>query len=147
MSSVKRDVESGERTLYPTMLESPELRWSFIRKVYFIITFQLLLTIAVASVVVFFHPVANFFTNSKLGYALYIVLLFVPFIRTYSVLHNLVLVPFIRNTLIYYLFYFAVSCPLYAYHNQHPLNYFLLLIFTVALAFPIGLTSSFVSGT
>ncbi|KEH23815.1 hypothetical protein MtrunA17_Chr7g0260221 [Medicago truncatula] len=115
----KGDIESGGSTLYPTLLESPELRWPFILKVYSILTFQLLLTIAVASVVVFVHPVANFFVNSKLGYALYIVLLFVPFIT---------------------------SCPLYAYHHKHPLNYFLLLIFTVALASSIGLTWAFFSG-
>ncbi|KAG2402796.1 Protein LIFEGUARD 2 [Vigna angularis] len=29
----KTDLESGARPLYPMMLESPELRWSFIRKV------------------------------------------------------------------------------------------------------------------
>ena len=84
--SSKRDVESGERTLYPTMLESPELRWSFIRKVYSIITFQLLLTIAVASVVVFFPPIPRFFVSTTPGLVLYIVLIFIPLISTSSLL-------------------------------------------------------------
>lgn len=119
MSSVKRDVESGERTLYPTMLESPELRWSFIRKVYSIITFQLLLTVAVASVVVFVPPIPRFFVSSTPGLVLYIVLLFIPLITL---------------------------CPLYYYHKKHPLNYFLLLLFTVTSAFPVGLACAFVSG-
>jgi len=82
----KGEIESGGSTLYPTLLESPELKWPFIRKeVYSILTFQLLLTIVVASVVVFVHPVANFFVNSKLVHALYIVLLFVPFISTFYI--------------------------------------------------------------
>lgn len=119
----KGDIESGgggtERPLYPTMLENPQLRWSFIRKVYSIITFQLLLTIAVASVVVFVPPVSHFFVSSTQGLVLYIFLIFVPFITL---------------------------CPLYYYHQKHPLNYFLLLIFTVTLAFSIGLTCAFVSG-
>lgn len=101
------------------MLENPQLRWSFIRKVYSIITFQLLLTIVVASVVVFVPPIAHFFVSSTQGLVLYIVLIFVPFITL---------------------------CPLYYYHQKHPLNYFLLLIFTVSMAFPVGLTCAFVSG-
>lgn len=119
MSSVKRDVESGERTLYPTMLESPELRWSFIRKVYSIITFQLLLTVAVASVVVFVPPIPRFFVSTTPGLVLYIVLIFIPLITL---------------------------CPLYHYHKKHPLNYFLLLLFTVTISIPVGLSCSFVSG-
>lgn len=119
MSSVKRDVESGERTLYPTMLESPELRWSFIRKVYSIITFQLLLTVAVASVVVFVPPIPRFFVSTTPGLVLYIVLIFIPLITL---------------------------CPLYYYHKKHPLNYFLLLLFTVTISIPVGLSCSFVSG-
>ncbi|XP_058748724.1 protein LIFEGUARD 2-like [Vicia villosa] len=117
--SRKRDVESGERTLYPSMIENPQLRWSFIRKVYSIITFQLLLTVAAASVVVFVPGVAHFFVSSTHGLIIYIVLIFVPFITL---------------------------CPLYYYRQKHPLNYFLLLIFNVTLAIPIGLTCAFVSG-
>ncbi|KAK4256130.1 hypothetical protein QN277_009038 [Acacia crassicarpa] len=54
----KSDIEAGPCPLYPTMLESPELRWSFIRKVYSIIILQLLATIVVAFVFVFVfgHP-------------------------------------------------------------------------------------------
>ena len=77
----KGDVEGGgHRPLYPMMLESPELRWSFIRKVYSIISLQLLATIAVASVVVFVHPIAHFFVSSSAGLALYIVLIITPFL-------------------------------------------------------------------
>lgn len=115
----KNDVESGSSLLYPTMHESVELRWSFIRKIYAIVSIQLLLTIAVASVVVTVHPVTHFFTSTGLGLVLYIVIIITPFI---------------------------VLCPLYYYHQRHPLNYVLLGIFTLALAFAVGLTCAYTSG-
>lgn len=40
----------------------------------------------------------------------------------------------------------AVMCPLYYYHQKHPVNYLLLGIFTVSLAFAVGLTCAFTSG-
>lgn len=76
----KNDVEAGNRPLYPMMLESPQLRWSFIRKVYSIVTLQLLLTVAVASVVVTVHPISHFFATTRAGLALWIVLIITPFI-------------------------------------------------------------------
>ncbi|KAL0371268.1 UNVERIFIED_CONTAM: protein LIFEGUARD 2 [Sesamum angustifolium] len=115
----KNDVEVGARPLYPMMLESPELRWSFIRKIYTIVSIQLLLTIAVAAAVVTVHPIAHFFTTTGAGLALYIVLIITPFI---------------------------VLCPLYYYYQRHPVNYFLLAVFTVALAFAVGLTCAYTSG-
>ncbi|KAJ9188089.1 hypothetical protein P3X46_003482 [Hevea brasiliensis] len=115
----KSDVEAGARPLYPMMLERPELRWAFIRKVYSILSFQLLATIAVASVVVSVHPIANFFVSTGAGLALYIVLIIMPFI---------------------------VLCPLYYYHQKHPVNYLLLGIFTISLSFAVGLTCAFTSG-
>lgn len=76
----KSDVEAGARPLYPMMLESPELRWAFIRKIYSILTVQLLVTIAVAATVVSVPPIALFFVSSGAGLALYIVLIITPFI-------------------------------------------------------------------
>ncbi|XP_018856329.1 protein LIFEGUARD 2 [Juglans regia] len=113
------DLEAGARPLYPVMLESPELRWAFIRKIYSIITIQLLATIAVAAVVVSIHPIAYFFVSTGAGLALYIVVIILPFL---------------------------VLCPLFYYHQKHPLNYLLLGIFTVSLAFVVGLTCAFTSG-
>ncbi|OAY61634.1 protein LIFEGUARD 4 [Manihot esculenta] len=115
----KSDVEAGTRPLYPMMLESPQLRWAFIRKVYSILSFQLLATIAVASVVVSVHPIANFFVSTGTGLALYIVLIITPFVAL---------------------------CPLYYYHQKHPVNYLLLGIFTISLSFAVGLTCAFTSG-
>ncbi|KAG9155679.1 hypothetical protein Leryth_003956 [Lithospermum erythrorhizon] len=112
----KADVEGGVGPLYPTMMENPELRWGFIRKIYSIVSIQLLLTIAVASVVVFVDPVKVFFATTSIGLAVYIFFIFVPFI---------------------------ILCPLYYYHKKHPYNYILLGLYTVALAFPVGLTCAF----
>ena len=39
-----------------------------------------------------------------------------------------------------------VLCPLFYYHQKHPVNYVLLGIFTVSLAFAVGLTCAFTSG-
>ncbi|CAA0832140.1 Bax inhibitor-1 family protein [Striga hermonthica] len=115
----KYDVESGAEPLYPMMLESPELRWSFIRKIYTIISVQLLLTIAVAAVVVTVHPISQFFATTSSGLALYVVLIFTPFIAL---------------------------CPLSYYYQKHPVNYILLGLFTVSLAIVVGLTCAFTSG-
>ncbi|KAF9686928.1 hypothetical protein SADUNF_Sadunf02G0041200 [Salix dunnii] len=115
----KTDLEAEARPLYPMMLESPQLRWAFIRKVYSILCFQLLSTIAVAAVVVSIRPIAVFFSTTGAGLALYIVLILVPFI-----------------TLL----------PMYYYHQKHPVNYILLGIFTISLAFAVGLTCAFTEG-
>ncbi|KAH7864751.1 hypothetical protein Vadar_033412 [Vaccinium darrowii] len=115
----KRDLEAGATLLYPTMLESPELRWSFIRKVYSILTFQLLLTVAVSAVVVKVCPIAVFFATTPDGLALYILLLVMPFILLY---------------------------PLSYYHQKHPVNYILLGLFTICISSAIGLTSAFTDG-
>ncbi|KAL9239697.1 hypothetical protein vseg_013995 [Gypsophila vaccaria] len=119
----KNDIESGGgggvQQLYPVQLESPELRWGFIRKVYSIIAVQLLATIAVGAVVVSFESISRFFTHTSGGLACYIILIITPFI---------------------------VLCPLYYYHQKHPLNYLLLGIFTIALAFSLGLTCASTSG-
>ncbi|KAK2452565.1 hypothetical protein P8452_00290 [Trifolium repens] len=73
------NLESGENSLM-VHDENPQLRWFFIRKIYSIITFQLLLTIPVISVVLFVRPVAHFFDSKLQGTGVYIVLIFVPLI-------------------------------------------------------------------
>ncbi|KAG6774510.1 hypothetical protein POTOM_021863 [Populus tomentosa] len=115
----KNDVEVGARPLYPMMLESPQLRWAFIRKVYSILAFQLLLTIAVAAVVVTVRPIAVFFSTTGAGLGVYILLILMPLF-----------------TLL----------PLYYYHQKHPVNYILLGIFTICLAFAVGLTCAYTEG-
>ncbi|PKA49375.1 BI1-like protein [Apostasia shenzhenica] len=83
------DVEDGgaSRPLYPMMLESPELRWAFVRKIYTILSLQILLTVAVAAVVVSVKPISRFFVSSGGGLAVYIFLIILPFIglKTYGI--------------------------------------------------------------
>ncbi|GKA59317.1 LIFEGUARD 2-like protein [Tanacetum coccineum] len=117
---MKIDVESGlNEPLYPVMAESPELRWSFIRKIYSIVAVQLLLTAAVGAVVVSYRPIVTFLTTTNGGFACYILIIVAPFITL---------------------------CPLSYYYQRHPVNYLLLGIFTISLAFAVGLTCAFTSG-
>ncbi|KAK7818221.1 protein lifeguard 4 [Quercus suber] len=115
--SNKVDVESGNNNqLYPMMLESPQLRWAFIRKVYSILCIQMLLTTAVAATVVFVRPIPNFFTQTAAGLAVYIVICILPIILLW---------------------------PLYYYHKRHPWNFFILMLFTVSISFVVGLACAF----
>ncbi|KAI3801026.1 hypothetical protein L1987_29126 [Smallanthus sonchifolius] len=119
---LKNDVESGtNEPLYPTMMESPDLRWSFIRKIYTIVAIQLLLTVVVSAIVVSYsyHPVVIFVTTTRGGLACYILIVLIPFITL---------------------------CPLSCYYQSHPVNYVLLGIFTITLAFAVGLSCAFTSG-
>lgn len=62
------DVEAQTNgRLYPNQMETPQLRWAFIRKVYSIISFQLALTIAVAAAVVFIPGIPQFFLRTTPG--------------------------------------------------------------------------------
>ncbi|KAL4642287.1 hypothetical protein ACB092_02G004500 [Castanea dentata] len=119
--SNKGDVESGNNNnqLNPMMLESLQLRWAFIRKVYSILCIQMLLTTAVAATVVFFRPIPNFFTQTAAGLTVYIVICILPFI---------------------------LLCPLYYYHKHHPWNFFILMLFTVSISFGVGLACAFTKG-
>ncbi|XP_074283887.1 protein LIFEGUARD 2-like [Silene latifolia] len=120
MWSRKDDVESGlSQQLYPAQSESPDLRWGFIRKVYSIVAIQLLATVAVGAFVVSSKPISHFFTETSGGYACYIILIITPLI---------------------------LLCPLSYYHQTHPVNFLLLGIFTIALAFSIGLSCAYTNG-
>uniref|UniRef100_A0A803M6L5 BI1-like protein n=1 Tax=Chenopodium quinoa TaxID=63459 RepID=A0A803M6L5_CHEQI len=97
------DIEAGQ--LYPNMVEDVQFRWAFIRKVYVIIAMQMILTAAVAAVVVFVPPIPRYLVSTR-----------------------------------------AVMCPLYAYMKRHPINFILLGLFTVAIAFGVGMSCAFVKG-
>ncbi|KAG6574962.1 BI1-like protein, partial [Cucurbita argyrosperma subsp. argyrosperma] len=113
----KGDIENDQ--FYPIMMDSPQLRWAFIRKVYTIISMQLLLTTAVAAAVVFIRPIPIFFVKTTPGLIAYIGIL---------------------------VFTFIVLCPLYAYHRHHPWNFILLTLFTIGIAFSIGISCAFTKG-
>ena len=130
------------------MLESPELRWAFIRKIYSIICIQLLATIAVAATVVSVRPISHFFVSTGAGLALYIVLIITPFIgmQLISDMGFFFLMGFGGLSIDLGFSLFSVLCPLYYYYQKHPVNYLLLGIFTISLSFAVGLTCAFTSG-
>ncbi|CAN6439634.1 unnamed protein product [Victoria cruziana] len=114
------DVEAGVAPpLYPGMTESPELRWAFIRKIYSILTLQLLLTVAVCAVIVTVHPIANYLASTTPGLVIYIIVVVLPFI---------------------------ILIPMYFCRQKHPYNFLLLALFTVSISFLVGLTCAFTSG-
>ncbi|KAJ4844320.1 hypothetical protein Tsubulata_051129 [Turnera subulata] len=138
---------SGARPLYPMMLESPQLRWAFIRKVYSIISLQLLLTIAVAAVVVANHQVAVFFATTGAGLALYILLILMPFLGK-IILESAILTATVVLSLTLYTFWAA--------RRGHDFNFLgpflfgavlVLMVFAlIQILFPLGKISLMVYG-
>ncbi|KAM5563662.1 protein LIFEGUARD 4-like [Rosa sericea] len=99
------------RRLYPSMVESPELRWAFIRKVYAILTVQLLLTVAVAATVDLVRPIAHFLVKTRAGLGVDIAV---------------------------FVMALAVLVALRVYGKKHPVNYFLIGLFTVLMGLIVG---------
>ncbi|KAG0473771.1 hypothetical protein HPP92_015628 [Vanilla planifolia] len=105
------DIEMG---LYPNMTESPQMRWAFIRKVYSIVTLQILITIAISAIVVFYRPIPDFFLS-----------------RTTSAIVALVFLTISP---------FLVMIPMIFLRDKHPWNMFLLGLFTICFSMVIGLS-------
>ncbi|XP_058737950.1 protein LIFEGUARD 4-like [Vicia villosa] len=114
----KGDIEAGiyQGGLYPSMIESPELRWGFIRKVYTIVSIQLLFTAGFASLFVFFPPARDFVRYNQFR----IVVLIVAVIFTF-------------------IFLFALS----KYYNKHPVNLILLGLYTLCMSVTVGFVCAF----
>ncbi|KAL6636765.1 hypothetical protein ACP70R_024337 [Stipagrostis hirtigluma subsp. patula] len=99
--------------MYPYMMDSPQLRWAFIRKVYVIVALQLLLTVAVAGAVNLVPGIGAFFrsrTPAALG--AFILILISPLI---------------------------MMLPMIYFRKKHPINLVLLALFTVCISFAVGL--------
>ncbi|MCO5575519.1 hypothetical protein L7F22_029320 [Adiantum nelumboides] len=115
-----RDVESGygqQPPLYPYIApDENAMRWAFIRKVYSILSMQLILTAIVAGIVAFYHPVSDFL------------------VRTPGLIIGIAFLPFI------------ILCPLYCYREKFPINLILLALFTAGISFTIGLSAAFTQG-
>ncbi|XP_028759885.1 BI1-like protein [Neltuma alba] len=115
-SKADYDLESGE-VLYPGLSPAEnQLRWGFIRKVYGILSFQLLLTTVVSFVTVFYTPVNDLLRGNS-GLLLFVI--FLPFI---------------------------FLLPLLKYQQKHPHNYILLGLFTVSISLTVGITCANTSG-
>ncbi|XP_042469436.1 BI1-like protein [Zingiber officinale] len=110
------DLEAGG-TVYPGLSRGEnELRWGFIRKVYGILTAQVILTTAVSAVTVLHRPL-NLALISSPGLSLFLALL--PFVLLW---------------------------PLYHYQQKHPLNFVFLGLFTVCLSLSIGVACANTQG-
>jgi len=114
------DIETGlgqPPALYPGIpAEENVLRWGFIRKVYGILSVQLVLTTLVSAIVVFTPAVTGFLQSNSWS------LIFI------SILPLILL------------------CPLYYYHQSHPLNLVLLGLFTVAISLTVGIVCALTEG-
>ncbi|CAK9279406.1 unnamed protein product [Sphagnum jensenii] len=96
--------------------EENVLRWGFIRKVYGILSVQLVLTTLVSAIVVFTPAVTGFLQSNSWS------LIFIS------------ILPLI------------LMCPLYYYHQSHPLNLVLLGLFTVAISLTVGIVCALTEG-
>ncbi|XP_057476879.1 protein LIFEGUARD 2-like [Actinidia eriantha] len=67
--------------LYPSMTDNADLQWSFLRKVYALLSLQLLLTVGLIATVVFVCTIPRFMFHTTPGIAVCILSLLVPFIR------------------------------------------------------------------
>ncbi|XP_047062392.1 protein LIFEGUARD 4-like [Lolium rigidum] len=95
------------------MIESPQLRWAFIRKVYVIVSMQLLATIAVASTVYLVPDIRRFFlARTPAALAAFVLIIVAPII---------------------------VMIPMMCLRNRHPINLILLALFTICMSFSVGL--------
>ncbi|XP_066332911.1 protein LIFEGUARD 2-like [Miscanthus floridulus] len=119
MGKCSHDVEAcyppgADGGMYPYMMESPQLRWAFIRKVYAIVCLQLLLTVAVAATVNLVGAIGDFFRSRTMGA--------------------------IAATIAVIIFPILVMIPMIIYRKRHPVNLVLLALFTVGISFAVGLS-------
>ncbi|CAM0876852.1 unnamed protein product [Alopecurus aequalis] len=95
------------------MIETPELRWAFIRKVYVIVSLQLLVTVAVASTMYLTDSIRNFFlSHTPAAFAAFILILVSPLL---------------------------MMLPMVYWRQQHPINLVFLFLFTLCISASIGL--------
>ncbi|KAK4477983.1 hypothetical protein RD792_017248 [Penstemon davidsonii] len=111
------DLESGD-VLYPGIgCGENQLRWGFIRKVYGILSAQILLTTAISAVTVLYAPINDLLRGNS---GLLLFLIFTPFILLW---------------------------PLHVYQQRHPLNFIFLGLFTASLSLTVGVSCANTEGT
>eukprot|EP00899_Mesostigma_viride_P023959 jgi/Mesvir1/4748/Mv05537-RA.2 len=112
------DVEAGRSDiLYPGLSEADSaMRWGFVRKVYGILSAQLVLSLVVGSLMVFNGSVPQFLAANP---GLSILTALLPLF---------------------------VMIPLYCYRQSHPINLALLGLFTLSISLSVGVVCSLYSG-
>ncbi|KAD7117866.1 hypothetical protein E3N88_05134 [Mikania micrantha] len=116
MGKHEHDIEAGKH--YPNQMEDPQLRWGFIRKVYSILTLQLLLTVIIATIVVV-TPRINQFFRTQTGLIVYLIIAICTII---------------------------IALLMSLFMNRHPLNMIMLGLFTVAFSVMVGVSCVFSKG-
>ncbi|URE14465.1 hypothetical protein MUK42_13390 [Musa troglodytarum] len=143
-----RDLEAaGAPPLYPMMLEPPQLRWAFIRKIYTILAVQMLLTVAVAAVVVSVPTVSPFFVSSGAGLGLYIFLIILPFIGK-VILESVILTAVVVVSLTLYTFWAASKGHDFSFLGPFLFSaVMILMVFAlIQVFFPMGRISAMIYG-
>ncbi|KAF8710052.1 hypothetical protein HU200_029780 [Digitaria exilis] len=111
--------------MYPYMMESPQIRWAFIRKVYVIVLLQLLLTVAVAAAVNHVAAIGAFFRSRTLAsLGAWIAVVLAPFVALMIIDRSIVS--------------FLVRAG--DESTRHPINLVLLTLFTICMSFSVGLS-------
>lgn len=73
----------------PYMIESPQLRWAFIRKVYVIVAMQMLATVAVAAAVYFVPAIRRFFAaRTPAVLAAFVAIIISPILGEHAIHHR-----------------------------------------------------------
>lgn len=112
---MKGDIEEG--TLYPGLGHGEnQLRWGFIRKVYGILSAQIVLTTLVSLLTVLYSPINETLRGNS---ALFLFFVFMPFVLLW---------------------------PLYHYQQKHPQNLIFLGLFTVCLSLTVGVACANTDG-
>ncbi|XP_051129303.1 protein LIFEGUARD 4-like [Andrographis paniculata] len=113
------DLEKGNgEKLYPGMMESPQMRWAFVRKIYSILFVQLLITFGVALAMYLVEPVGRFL-RTRDGLAVVIVV-----------------------TVLMVIFCITMHCVAHI----HPWNYIFMFLFTISMAGMVGVVCTQKSG-
>ncbi|XP_071739735.1 protein LIFEGUARD 4-like [Rutidosis leptorrhynchoides] len=141
----QHDIEAGKH--YPTQMEDPQLRWGFIRKVYSILTLQLLLTVIVASIVVV-TPRINQFFRTRMGLIVYLIIFIITIIAHLvkndgvEIDHDLIF-DALDSSVYLFMKFFAVMFTMSYFMSRHPTNIILLGVFTVLFSIMVGVACVF----
>ncbi|CAI9118641.1 OLC1v1020237C1 [Oldenlandia corymbosa var. corymbosa] len=111
------DLEAGGNLLYPGIgYGENQLRWGFIRKVYGILSAQILLTTLVSAIIVLYEPANQLLRGNS------------------SLLLFLCILPFV------------LLWPLHVYQQKHPHNFIFLGLFTTSLSLTVGVSCAQTDG-
>jgi FtsH-binding integral membrane protein len=163
MSKLEVDLELGAAAEMPAAVprapkkvaeeEDPRLRWAFVRKVYAILALQFAFTAGLAAVACLVHPIPRFFlAGSVASWSVFITIILAPFLgmplparlppslnwgfdlRRYNQRDGALIL------------FSAVMWPMLKYRQKHPVNLWMLALFTLCISTSVAVASSTVAG-